>query len=478
MITGAILLSASLLALGASFIFAKTPNANAESSSDIVIRITNQGDGAINDIWDSPVNYSSSNPGCLASGTLNAQASVDLGNCAVGDTITISESVPGVSFRQWNGNNYNPLFSSNNNVKAVIDSMPAMNAFTTDSTGETAGDNFFSKFNYNGALTSFPAGSFDTSNITTVGNYFFASFNSYGALTSLPAGSFDTSKITALGDFFFSFFNDSGALTSLPAGSFDTSNITTAGNYSFNSFNSFGALTSLPLGSFDTSKITTAGNNFFNGFNSYGALTSLPAGSFNTSKITTVGDGFFNSFNSSGTLTSLPAGSFDTSKITTPGDNFFHSFNSDNGKLVKSNTGIPIKNVSSNPVDFQSWNGASSDTNTVNSGDTFEFYAVNAWNYTINADSGNLTGGTVIGVIDEGTLVQLPTTATREGYTFAGFTSSAWTGTKNLGETFTLTGDTEITATWTKNADPAPNPTPNPDNGGQTPAAPNTGFRK
>ena len=67
-------LSASLLMFGALLFFAKTPNANAESSSDIVIRITNQGDGAINDIWDSPVNYSSSNPGCLASGTLNAQA--------------------------------------------------------------------------------------------------------------------------------------------------------------------------------------------------------------------------------------------------------------------------------------------------------------------------------------------------------------------------------------------------------------------
>ena len=326
MITGAILLSASLLALGASFIFAKTPNANAESSSDIVIRITNQGDGTINDIWDSPVNYSSSNPGCLASGTLAAQASVNLGNCAVGDIITISESVPGVSFRQWNGDNYNPLFSSNNNVKAVIDSMPAMNAFTTDSTGETAGDNFFLNFNYSGALTSLPAGSFDTSNITTAGNYFFASFNS------------------------------------------------------------------------------------------------------------------------------------------------------NNGKLVKSNTGIPIKNVSSNPVDFQSWNGASSDTDTVNSGDTFEFYAVNAWNYTINADNGYLTGGTGSGFVNKGDEITLPTTATREGYTFAGFTSDAWTGTKNLGETFTLTGNTEITATWTKNADPAP--APNPDNGGQTPAAPNTGFRK
>ena len=183
-------------------------------------------------------------------------------------------------------------------------------------------------------------------------------------------------------------------------------------------------------------------------------------------------------FNCFGSLTTLPAGSFNTSKITTSGGYFFYSFNSNNGKLVKSNTGIPIKNTSSSSVNFQSWNGASSDTDTVNSGDTFEFYAVNAWNYTINADGGELTGGTESGLVDKGDEITLPTSATREGYTFAGFTSNAWTGTKNLGETFTLTGDTEITATWIKNSDPTPNPTPNPDNGGQTPAAPNTGFRK
>ena len=324
--------------------------------------------------------------------------------------------------------------------------MPPMNSFTTDATGTTAGDNFFSMF------------------------------NSFGSLTSLPVGSFDTSKIKTVGNFFFSYFNYSGVFTSLPTGSFNTSNITTLGNSFFHGFNSGGVFTSLPVGSFDTSKITTTGMNFFSSFNSNGALTSLPANSFNISKITTTGGFFFNGFNLGGSLTSLPAGSFDTSKITTPGNYFFASFNSNNGKLVKSNTGIPIKNTASSSVNFQSWNGASSDTTTIVPGDTFEFYGVNKLNYSVDSDNGTLTGGTAVGTTDEGAQITLPTTATRAGYTFAGFTSSAWTGTRKLGETFILTGDTEITANWTKNADPAPAPTPNPDNGGQTPAAPNTGF--
>jgi hypothetical protein len=55
--------------------------------------------------------------------------------------------------------------------------MPSMDYFG-DSV-ESKGDSFFSSFNYDGALKAFPAGSFDTSNITTVGNNFFSYFNYY-----------------------------------------------------------------------------------------------------------------------------------------------------------------------------------------------------------------------------------------------------------------------------------------------------------
>jgi len=38
---------------------------------------------------------------------------------------------------------------------------------------------------------------------TSAGDFFFLGFNRGGALTSLPAGSFDTSNITTVGDSFF-----------------------------------------------------------------------------------------------------------------------------------------------------------------------------------------------------------------------------------------------------------------------------------
>ena len=136
-------------------------------------------------------------------------------------------------------NTRNPLvptaWTTANNV--YISKMPSL----ADYFGENAtnpGNAFFSSFNQSGALTSLPAGSFDTSNITTVGDAFFFSFNQSGALTSLPAGSFDTSNITTVGAYFFSSFNYDGDLTSLPAGSFILSQLPVASRtYYFSYFN-------------------------------------------------------------------------------------------------------------------------------------------------------------------------------------------------------------------------------------------------
>jgi len=50
-----------------------------------------------------------------------------------------------------------------------------------------APNNFFWSFNRNGALTSFPEGSFDTRPVNEAQHGFFGHFNDGGALTSLPA---------------------------------------------------------------------------------------------------------------------------------------------------------------------------------------------------------------------------------------------------------------------------------------------------
>ena len=150
------------------------------------------------------------------------------------DIVTVSEWTPNVTFRSF-------IYTSNPFVSWVnskIITMPPMNKFTTDELWTTAWYDFFRSFNYNWSLTSLPAWSFDTSNITNVWYDFFRSFNYIWSLISLPAWSFDTSNITSVWDFFFISFNYNWSLTSLPAWSFDTSNITSAWTDFFNSFNS------------------------------------------------------------------------------------------------------------------------------------------------------------------------------------------------------------------------------------------------
>ncbi|MDR2841102.1 MAG: hypothetical protein LBV75_07565, partial [Paludibacter sp.] len=59
------------------------------------------------------------------------------------------------------------------------------------------GSEFFSNFNYNGMLTSLPAGSFDTSGITgTQGSLFFAYFNYSKGKIPLDTTSLNRIKIS------------------------------------------------------------------------------------------------------------------------------------------------------------------------------------------------------------------------------------------------------------------------------------------
>ena len=253
------------------------------------------------------------------------------------DTITVEEIASG-AFRKWGC--ISAMISSDVLTCSVL-SMPPMNAFTTNSSGTEAGDGFFASFNAYGAITSFPAGSFDTSKITKVGLGYFSGFNWGGALTSLPAGSFNTSNIKEVGDAFFMFFNHQGGLKSLPKNSFNISKISNAKNDYFDRFNYRGALTVLPAGSFNTSKISAVGDNFFAGFSTLGNIVTLPKGSFNISKIKKVGDNFFSLFlalDPPGAKkrdpAALPDGSFDASGITEVGNSFFDQFCHDNSNLA------------------------------------------------------------------------------------------------------------------------------------------------
>lgn len=271
------------------------------------------------------------------------------------DVVTVTESSASITFRAWN--------TSSNGLATGVDShiaeIPPMDKFTSDNTGVTASQNFFLYFcrGANGkGITSLPEGSFGTSKIVSSNQGYFQGFNYEGKLTSLPADSFNTDNLSAVyGNDAFNYFNCRGALTSLPAGSFDFGSLTNLennGNFCY-AFNSRGALTSLPAGSFNIDNITKVGRNFFSYFNQYGSsLTSLPAGSFNTSSITSAVDGFFDGFNYQGGITTLPAGSFDTSSITSAGRNFFSSFNYQ-GEITSLPAGsFNTSNITNNPTSF------------------------------------------------------------------------------------------------------------------------------
>jgi len=78
-------------------------------------------------------------------------------------------------------------------------------------------------------------------------------------------------------------------------------------------------------------------------------------------------------------------------------------------------------------------------------------WTAGGYSLTYNANGGELTGGTPEGSIAYGTMVTLPTSATKTGYTFTGFTlSGATSGSYGTGVTFTMpAGAVTATANWT-----------------------------
>ena len=99
-------------------------------------------------------------------------------------------------------------------------------------------------------MTSFTAGTTDTSSVTNMSTM----FRDCSSLTSLDVSNFDTSSVTNMSRMFF----NCSSLTSLDLSSFDTSSVTSMSNMFLNCTN----LTSLDLSSFDTSSVTNMSSMF------------------------------------------------------------------------------------------------------------------------------------------------------------------------------------------------------------------------
>lgn len=180
--------------------------------------------------------------------------------------------------------------------------MPAMKAFTTDSKGTIAGDNFFRGFNNAGMISNLLSDTFDTSNIQVMGDYAFEKFTRRSVLVQLPEGSFNFSSLRSVGVNFLNNFNQEGHLTSLPKNSFNTENIETAGVGFCGGFNRSGDLIVLPELAFSLAGLTRLPDYSFSYFNEKGDLTCVPASSFGTRHITSMGSECFAHFNDEGQI--------------------------------------------------------------------------------------------------------------------------------------------------------------------------------
>lgn len=300
----------------------------AESGEVGFFELEAEGDGTarISNKWSTAVFVDNLTANTLAILNPNQQSNITM---TTGDIVRIYETLGKTTFRTWS-TYANPLVKG---VKVKVTKMPAMDHFTTTRYGKNTSANFFYYFNNTGTISSFPEGSFNTSNLEDhTGDNYFAYFNNGGLyLESLPAGSFQFPKLTKMaGNNCFRNFNSTGSLLSLPEGSFNFPKLAGAfGQYSFAQFNYNGKITTLPDGSFNFpfENAITLGNYSFQQFVASSHFTSFGKNTFNTSGFRTFGSYCFQGFHQGGNAEYLPENSFDTSNVTSMSSYCFQNFN-------------------------------------------------------------------------------------------------------------------------------------------------------
>jgi hypothetical protein len=225
---------------------------------------------------------------------------------------------------------------------------------------------------------SLPDGAFDFPSLITAGERFLSEFNRYGQLTFMYENTFRFPLLETTGSQFCKGFNYNGLyLTNLPEGSFQFPELIHAGSdfcISFNANN--GSLHNLPDGSFTFPNVTFLGAGAFMQFNyTNGHLKTLPANSFNFQSLTSVGVDFCREFNrNNGNLTCLGVNTFNFPSLTSNDlTGYFAAFNIQGGKLVKGNENTTIVNHNAMPTDFYYWDGTSTQSETVISGESFSY---------------------------------------------------------------------------------------------------------
>jgi hypothetical protein len=190
----------------------------------------------------------------------------DPGWLNIGDTIRIYESHPGVTFRNWLGDDREGIIWGGA-LLADLTHMPPMNSFTTSSDGTVLGWCAFKHF-LRGPIVNVVNGGFDTSNIDELhDNAFYGLCRGAGGrmfVSNLGEGNFNFNNVVTAGSqVFCDFMRDQDSLTSLPAGSFCFPDLTVTGFNFCMSFARSCDLSNIPMGSFNTPSLAGHGDNFY-----------------------------------------------------------------------------------------------------------------------------------------------------------------------------------------------------------------------
>jgi hypothetical protein len=216
----------------------------------IDIQVTAPGSLILEDHWTTDIIYVLNT---FAPKAISGWTNIDY--LEVGDTIRVYESHPGVTFRNWRGDDMQGIINSGTGY-CNITHMPPMDSFTeADSNGTILPWCAFKDF-ASGPIRHIEDG-FDTSNIIQMGDHCFRSFCAGGGTTrtyveSLPVGSFCFDNLESTGGYVLQgFMANEPNLTSLPVGSFKFPKLTLVleqfcGYFAYNT-----SLACIPYGSFN-----------------------------------------------------------------------------------------------------------------------------------------------------------------------------------------------------------------------------------
>ena len=145
-------------------------------------------------------------------------------------------------------------------------------------------------------MTSFTAGTTDTSSVTNMTDMFY----NCSSITALDLSSFNTSSVTDMS----AMFRNCSGLTALDVSSFNTAAVTDTNNM----FRGCSSLTALDVSNLNTAAATNIGAMF----RDCSRLTALDVSNFNTTAVT----GMSHMFNGCSSLTSLDVSNFNTAAVT------------------------------------------------------------------------------------------------------------------------------------------------------------------